>query len=150
LPAVADRLAAQRLRRPRGRRVDQDGELRKDDLLGQRWSPEQVAQELRLLFPAEPDKHLCAESIYQSIYDPEVAVTRPAKRRRRRRRRRRVQGLERRGRLTAMTMISERPADTDDRVRVGHWEGDGIMGAARRDRDRHAGRTAHPLPGGFE
>ena len=61
------------------------------------------------------------ESIYQAIYDPRIDLTRPAKRRRRRCRRR-VQGLERRGRLTSMTMIAERPAEVIDRVQVGHWE----------------------------
>jgi transposase, IS30 family len=58
-------------------------------------------------------------------------VTRPAKRRRRRRRRR-VQGLERRGRLTNMTMIADRPVEVGDRVQVGHWEGDCIMGVGNR------------------
>ena len=58
------------------------------------------------------------ESIYQAIYDPRIDLTRPAKRRRRRRRRR-VQGLERRGRLTSMTMIAERPAEVIDRYRSG-------------------------------
>ena len=71
------------------------------------------------------------DHIYQTIYDPDVPLTRPAKRRRRRRRRR-VQGLERRGRLTAMTMISERPPEVEDRIQVGHWEGDCIVGAANR------------------
>ena len=74
---------------------------------------------------------MSTETIYQTIYDPGVPLTRPAKRRRRRRRRR-VQGLERRGRLAAMTMISERPAEVEDRIQVGHWEGDCIVGAANR------------------
>ena len=87
-------------------------------LLDKRWSPEQVAHELRERFPDEPERHLSAESIYQGIYDSDVPVTRPAKRRRRRRRRR-VQGLERRGRLTSMTMIIDRPAEVDDRVEIG-------------------------------
>lgn len=40
--------------------------------------------------------------------------------------------LERRGRLTNMTMIADRPAEVEDRVQVGHWEGDCIMGAGNR------------------
>lgn len=101
------------------------------ELLGKRWSPEQVAHELPTRFPDQPARHLCPESIYQGIYDTAVEVTRPAKRRRRRRRRR-VQGLERRGRLINMTMIADRPAEVEDRVQVGHWEGDCIMGRGNR------------------
>jgi len=133
LPRGADRAATERIARPRARRVMVDAELRVVlvGLLGKRWSPEQVAHELRERFPDQPNRVLCTESIYQAIYDPGAPVTRPAKRRRRRRRRR-VQGLERRGRLAAMTMIADRPAEVNDRVQVGHWEGDCIMGAGNR------------------
>lgn len=133
LPRGADRAATGRMARPRARRVMVDTELRAVvvKLLGKRWSPEQVAHELHERFVDQPSRELCTESIYQAIYDPQTPVTRPAKRRRRRRRRR-VQGLERRGRLTAMTMIADRPAEVDDRVQVGHWEGDCIMGAGNR------------------
>ena len=98
-------------------------------LLAKRWSPEQVAHELRVLFAGQPLRWLCKESIYQAIYDAAVAITRPA---RRRRRRRRLLGLQRRGRLTAMRMIDERPAEVQDRLQAGHWEGDLIMGAGNR------------------
>jgi IS30 family transposase len=133
LPLTAEWLAAGRVRRPRARRLFVDVELRAVvmALLEQRWSPEQVAQELRRRFPDQRQRRLCVETLYQAIYDPDVPVTRPAKRRRRRRRRR-VQGLERRGRLSAMTMIADRPAEVAERVQVGHWEGDCVMGAGNR------------------
>lgn len=132
-PRTADRIAADRLPRPRERRLLVDVGLRAVvlDLLGRRWSPEQVAHELRECFRDQPDRRLCTESIYRAIYDPDVPVTRPAKRRRRRRRRR-VQGLERRGRLTAITMIVDRPLEVADRVEAGHWEGDCIMDTSNR------------------
>jgi IS30 family transposase len=133
LPRTAERLALERVRRRRRRRLLVDVELRGvvAALLNKRWSPEQVAYELRERFPDQPHRQLSTETIYQTIYDPDVPLTRPAKRRRRRRRRR-VQGLERRGRLTAMMMISERPAEVEDRIQVGHWEGDCIVGAGNR------------------
>jgi transposase, IS30 family len=134
LPATAHRLSTERQSRSwRTRRVTRDDQLHGvvAELLGKRWSPEQVAHELRLHFPGQTQRHLCAESIYQAIYDPRIDLTRPAKRRRQRRRRR-IQGLERRGRMTSMTMIADRPAEAEDRMQVGHWEGDCIMGAGNR------------------
>ncbi len=134
LPATAQRLTVKRRSRPAcTRRVVRDEELRAvvSELLAKRWSPEQIAHELVIRFPDQPERHLCTESIYQAIYDPRIDVTRPAKRRRRRRRRR-VQGLERCGRIANMTMIADRPAEVADRVQVGHWEGDSIMGAGNR------------------
>jgi len=133
LPQTADRLAEERVARPRTRRLLIDVELRTvvNELLGKRWSPEQVAHELRERFPGQTGRQLCTESIYQGIYDPDVEVSRPS-RRRRRRRRRQAQGQERRGRLTGMTMIADRPEEVEDRVQVGHWEGDCIKGAGNR------------------
>lgn len=134
LPATAQRLSSERRYRAlRKRRVVRDERLHGVviALLGKRWSPEQVAHELPACFPDQLERHLCTESIYQAIYDPRTDVNRPAKRRRRRRRRR-IQGLERRGRLTNMTMIADRPVEVDDRVQVGHWEGDCIMGPGNR------------------
>jgi len=54
LPGTAQRLMADRGQRPRRRRVAVDDELRTVvlTLLGKRWSPEQVAHNLRERFPA--------------------------------------------------------------------------------------------------
>jgi IS30 family transposase len=130
-PHHAEQAARARACKPRKRWIACDDVLAKAvcELLGKRWSPEQVAHELRELFPGERARWLCAESIYQAIYDADTEVTRPA---RRRRRRRRLTGLQRRGRLTAMRMINERPPEVADRAQAGHWEGDLIMGAGNR------------------
>jgi transposase, IS30 family len=130
-PHHAERAARLRAARPRKRRIAVDRELAEavQRLLAKRWSPEQVAHELRVLFAGQPSRWLCKETIYQAIYDTAVSLTRPA---RRRRRLRRLRGVQRRGRLTAMRMIDERPAEVDDRVQPGHWEGDLIMGAGNR------------------
>ena len=130
-PHHAERSARLRAARPRQRRIAVDTELAEavQRLLAKRWSPEQVAHELRVLFPGRPSRWLCKETIYQAIYDTAVSLTRPA---RRRRRRRRLRGVQRRGRLTAMRMIDERPVEVHDRVQAGHWEGDLIMGAGNR------------------
>jgi len=130
-PHHVERAARLRAARPRTRRIAVDAVLAGvvQRLLAKRWSPEQVAHELRVVFAGQPSRWLCKESIYQAIYDTAMAITRPA---RRRRRRRRLLGLQRRGRLTAMRMIDERPVEVEDRVQPGHWEGDLIMGAGNR------------------
>ena len=130
-PHHAEQAARLRACKPRKRRITVDAVLAEAvaRLLAKRWSPEQVAHELRVLFAGQPLRWLCKETIYQAIYDPAVELTRPA---RRRRRRRRLLGLQRRGRLTAMRMIDERPDEVEDRVQAGHWEGDLIMGAGNR------------------
>jgi IS30 family transposase len=130
-PHQAQRAARERSRRPRQRLLVLDAVLGDTvrELLGQRWSPEQVGHELAVRFAGQRRRCLCTESIYQAIYDPGVGVTRPA---RRRRRRRRLRGEHRRGRLVAMRMIAERPVEVQDRVQAGHWEGDLIMGTGNR------------------
>lgn len=99
-------------------------------LLAKRWNSEQT-HELRVLFAEQPSRWLCKETICQAIYDAAVAITRPA---RRRRRRRRLLGLQRRGRLTAMRMIAERPprSRTVCSLVIGRATCSWALGTARR------------------
>lgn len=70
LPATAQQLTVERQSRSRTRRLARDEQLCGvvAELLGKRWSPEQVAHELPVRFPDQPERHLCTESIYQAIY----------------------------------------------------------------------------------
>lgn len=66
LPATAERLAVGRQScSSRTRRVERDEELCGvvSELLAKRWSPEQIAHELVIWFPDQPERQLCAESI---------------------------------------------------------------------------------------
>src|SRR3954467_694524 len=105
-PHHAEHIARARACKPRTRRIAGDAVLAEAvaRLLGKRWSPEQVAHELRQVFVDQPLRWLCKESIYQAIYDPAVPLTRPA---RRRRRRRRLRGPPRRGRLPAVAVVKQ-------------------------------------------
>ena len=74
------------------------------------------------------------ETIYQSLYiqargglKRELTAHLRTGRSMRKPRRREA---ERRGRIPGMIMISERPAEIEDRAVPGHWEGDLILGSA--------------------
>ena len=97
-----------------------------------RYSPEQIAGRLRVEFPDEPEMWVSTETIYQSLY----VQSRGALRRELTRCLRTGRGLrqpgrragQRKNRIPDMVNIAERPAEADDRVVPGHWEGDLLIG----------------------
>ena len=129
----ADEGAYERARRPKVRKLDDDPRLAAvvTEMLLTRWSPEQIAARLRVDFPNEPEMWVSHETIYQSLFvqpkgwlRKELAVALRSGRVKRR-----PQGRTPRGwRLAGLPMISERPAEADDRAVPGHWEGDLIIG----------------------
>ncbi|MGZ6713111.1 MAG: IS30 family transposase [Solirubrobacteraceae bacterium] len=138
-PHTAQRLAAQRRARPRSGKLARDRVLREcvQDWLQQRWSPEQISQMLRRQFPAESERHVVPETIYQAIYRPDLGglrrdLPRVLRTGRRCRKRRRHPDARRPGRLVGMRMLDQRPAEAGDRSEPGHWEGDLILGAGNR------------------
>ena len=139
---VQERLAGI-VRAPDGHAVGPDGPAwkgrnkphRKDRRWVQAWSPQQIANRLRLDFPDDESMRISHEAIYQALYVESrgaeaelVACLRTG-------RALRVP----RGRATRKTwahvtpevMISERPAEVEDRAVPGHWEGDLLIGLGR-------------------
>jgi IS30 family transposase len=103
--------------------------------LRRRWSPQQISANLRRDFPDDPSMRISHETIYVSLFMQTRGELRRqlAKELRSGRTHRRPQGfVQKRGRFPDMVMISERPAEVEDRAVPGHWEGDLLVGAAGR------------------
>jgi len=95
------------------------------------WSPQEISHRLRMEFPDDPMMHVSHETIYQSLFvqgrgELRRELTRCLRTGRiKRRSRKRAEAM---GQLRDMVMISERPAEVEDRAVPGHWEGDLIIG----------------------
>lgn len=97
------------------------------------WSPKQIANRLRLDFPEDLTMRISHEAIYQALYIQGRGALRRelsaclrsgrALRLPRERARKRGKGF-----VSDDIMISERPAEIEDRAVPGHWEGDLILG----------------------
>jgi IS30 family transposase len=109
---------------------------RKDRAWTRAWSPEQIANRIRLDFPDDDSMRISHEAIYQSLYiEGRGALKRElvwclrtgrALRAPRERSRRKTWAH-----VTPETLISERPAEVEDRAVPGHWEGDLLIGLER-------------------
>jgi IS30 family transposase len=134
-PFAAQARADGRRPRPKPRKIIQNPELRGTVQAGldERWSPEQICHALRRQFPHRPEMHVVHETVYQALYVQGRGQLRrelaSALRSGRARRRPRRHANCRQPRFTdPMVMISDRPAEADDRAVPGHWEGDLIIG----------------------
>jgi IS30 family transposase len=106
---------------------------RADRRWGVAWSPEQIARRLSVDFPDDASMRISHEAIYQALYVRDRGgLNRELSACLRTGRALRVPQARTRGRgkkfLTPDVMISTRPAEVDDRVVPGHWEGDLIIG----------------------
>jgi len=102
----------------------------------QGWSPEQISKRLRLDFPDDDGMRISHEAIYQALYVQGrgalqrelVACLRTGRALRVPRSRARQRAW---GHVTSEVLISERPAEVEDRAVPGHWEGDLLIGLQR-------------------
>jgi IS30 family transposase len=128
--------ADQRARRPKPTKFSGNPALVAEVQAGlrKRWSPEQVVHDLRERFPDSPEMQVSHETIYQELYVQGRGSLRRDLHRKLRtgravRRPRAFGARSNRSYITPEIMISERPAEADDRAVPGHWEGDLILGA---------------------
>ena len=97
------------------------------------WSPEQIAQRLKVDFPEDPSMRISHEAIYQALYiqgrgalKRELSACLRSGRALRLPRER--AGNRGKSFIEDALMISDRPAEIGDRAVPGHWEGDLILG----------------------
>ncbi|MGZ4120406.1 MAG: IS30 family transposase [Actinomycetota bacterium] len=132
-PMVAHRRAQALAKRPKPTKFSCNRALRERvtaDLL-EFWSPQQITRRLREDFGDDTSMNISHETIYNSLYvQGRGSLRRELARclRTGRARRRRHGRVETRGRIPDMVLISERPAEVEDRAVPGHWEGDLLMG----------------------
>ena len=141
---VQERLSG-RIRRPDGTPVDGPAPVpwkgrnkprRGDRLWVTAWSPVQIAQRLKVDFPHDESMRISHEAIYQALFVESrgalkrelVACLRTGRALRVPRARARRQAW---AHVTPEVMISERPAEAEDRSVPGHWEGDLLIGLER-------------------
>jgi IS30 family transposase len=102
----------------------------------QGWSPQQIAHRLPLDFPDDESMRISHEAIYQALYVEArgglkrelVTCLRTGRALRVPRARSRQKAW---AHVTDEVLISERPAEAEDRAVPGHWEGDLIIGLQR-------------------
>jgi len=131
----ADRAALRRARRPKPSKLAENRELRAvvEEKLGEWWSPQQVVLWLKRTYPDDLEMRVSHETIYLSLFVQgkgalrrELAdCLRTGRAYRRPKTKRAPSG---KGKIVDPVMISERPAEVEDRAVPGHWEGDLLMG----------------------
>ena len=131
----ADRAAIRRARRPKPSKLATNPGLRQvvEDLLEEWWSPQQVARWLRRAYPEDQEMWVSHETIYLSLFIQGKGALRreltdclrTGRAYRRPKTKRAPSG---KGQIVDPVMISERPAEVEDRAVPGHWEGDLLMG----------------------
>jgi IS30 family transposase len=131
----ADRRAWDEARRPKQGKLAGCPRLRREvaEKLALKWSPEQISRWLAGAHPDDPEMHVSHETIYLSLFVQsrgelrrELHHSLRTGRVIRRSKQRQATGA---GRIPGMVMISERPAEVEDRAVPGHWEGDLIVGS---------------------
>jgi len=119
--------AVQRAKRPKPRKISSSPRMLKavNERLEKRWSPEQISVSLQRTYPGDTSMHVSPEIIYQALYLQARGSLKAEVKRWLRTGRviRKPRGrFAKAGRIKDMVLISERPAEAEDRAVPGHWE----------------------------
>lgn len=127
---------AKKSRRPRKLDVNQELQRVVMEYLQLRWSPEQIAKRLKILYPNDMAMQVSHETIYAYIY---VHPRQHLKRQllyhlRRKHKNRYVKSKERKRCCPIQDFISidDRPPEINARKIAGHWEGDLMQGSMNK------------------
>ena len=104
--------------------------------LRKKWSPAQIAKELKKDYPADMAMRIAPETIYAYLFVlPRGSLKKEllaCLRQNRKRRHQQSRGVKMERKLEDMLSIEERPKEVEDRIIPGHWEGDLIIGKNNR------------------
>jgi IS30 family transposase len=133
---LADRQARRRTRRPKRAKLALNRRLRRvvERKLELWWSPQQIPAWFASAYPDDAEMRVSHETIYLSLFAQGRGALRQELHtclrsgRALRRPKAPAKGGFGQGQIVGKVMISERPAEADDRAVVGHWEGDLLMG----------------------
>jgi transposase, IS30 family len=162
LPEHAHTRAWRNQRRPKASKIAGHPVLaaRVQQMLDNRYSPEQIAGRLEVEFPEDDSMRISHESIYQSLFVyPRGELTRELKahlRSKRTSRRPRGHRSNKHDRIPDLVSIHDRPEEVAGRLVPGHHEGDLIKGSLASNSavgtivERHSGYvTLVHLPEGY-
>lgn len=98
------------------------------------WSPEQIAGRLREEHLEDKSWWICPETIYRFIYHPDNQSQAwwEYLRRKQKRRRKKTGRKAQRIRIPDRVSIHLRPTVINQRIEIGHWEGDTLIGLGRK------------------
>ena len=104
--------------------------------LRKKWSPAQIAKELKKDYPTDMAMRIAPETIYAYLFVlPRGSLKKEllaCLRQNRKRRHQQSRGVKMERKLEDMLSIEERPKEVEDRIIPGHWEGDLIIGKNNR------------------
>lgn len=100
------------------------------------WTPEQISGRLKELYPNNPIMSISHEAIYKHIYTrPQASLNKKLIKLLVRKKTRRRPHKKRRGggsKIVNQVSIDSRPKHIENRLEIGHWEGDLVIGKGQK------------------